>query len=75
MGYSSEDELREVMGQMAKDLAETYSNPSSWGTWLVFLFERLEAQAAVSPSGKEAFRDLLSYVQESIRNRVRTGGW
>jgi hypothetical protein len=52
-----------------------YGNPSAWRSWIVYLFERLEAQASVRPTDKEAFKETLASIQDTLRNRLNTGGW
>jgi len=42
---------------------------------MVYLLARLEEQSNISPSDKEAFSEMLSALQDEIRNRMRTGGW
>jgi hypothetical protein len=70
-----EDDFREALNITARDLAELESNPRTWLSWLVYLLARLEEKTTVSPSDKEAFLEMLSALQDEIRNRIRTGGW
>ncbi len=73
---SKEDELRETLNQAAKAIAQTQSNPRTWQSWMVYLLGRLEDEATKgSPAYRESFTDMLSALQDSIRNRFRTGGW
>jgi uncharacterized Zn finger protein len=71
-----EDELRELLNETARRIAETQSNPRAWRSWLVYLLERLEQEATNSSSAyADAFTDMLSALQDALRNRARTGGW
>lgn len=73
---SGEDELREVLGQTAKEISRTQGNPRTWLSWLIYLLARLEEQATnENPANKEAFIEMLRAMQDEIRNRMRTGGW
>lgn len=73
---SKEDGLREVLRDAAKEISSVQGNPRTWLSWVVFLLARLEEQAVnENPAGKESYLDMLSALQDEIRNRVRTGGW
>jgi hypothetical protein len=70
-----EDDFRESLNITARDMAELESNPRTWLSWLIYLLARLEEKTTTSPSDKEAFLEMLSALQDEIRNRTRTGGW
>lgn len=70
-----EDELRDTLKETAAEIALLESNPRAWLSWLVYLLARLEERTTISPSDKEAFIEMLSALQDEIRNRLRTGGW
>lgn len=70
-----EDDLRESLNMMAKDMAELESNPRTWLSWMVYLLARLEEKTATNASDRESFVEMLSALQDEIRNRLRTGGW
>lgn len=70
-----EDDLREALNITVRDMAELESNPRTWLSWLLYLLARLEEKTTTSPSDKEAFLEMLSALQDEIRNRMRTGGW
>ena len=73
---SKEDGLREVLRDAAKEISSVQGNPRTWLSWVVFLLARLEEQAVnENPAVKESYLDMLSALQDEIRNRVRTGGW
>ncbi|MBI5842233.1 MAG: hypothetical protein HZB19_19270 [Chloroflexi bacterium] len=73
---SREDELRDILQQTAKDIAQAQGNPRTWLSWIVYLLARLEEQATnENPANKESFLEMLSALQDEIRNRTRTGGW
>ena len=76
MGKSNEDELRAVLDETAKEIARMYDNPRSWNSWMVYLLDRLEEQAThKDPVNIETFKEMLSSLEDGIRNRLRTGGW
>jgi hypothetical protein len=73
---SNEDELRDVLNQTAQEIMRLYDNPRSWHSWLTYLLERLEEQATHrNPADIDTFKEMLSALQDEIRNRLRTGGW
>jgi hypothetical protein len=73
---SKEDELRDVLNQTVTEISQAQGNPRTWLSWVVYLLARLEEKATnESPVNKESYMDMLSALQDEIRNRVRTGGW
>jgi len=73
---SREDEIRDVLNDAAKSISEAQSNPRTWLPWMVFLLARLEEHATnENPANKESYMDMLSALQDEIRNRMKTGGW
>lgn len=71
-----EYELRDELDRVAKDLAEFNRNPSTWQSWIQYLLKGLDQQALdVNPSHAENYEDMLSLLQDTIRLRLRTGGW
>ena len=73
---SKEDNIRDILNEAAEEIVQAQSNPRSWLSWMVYLLARLEDQAArVSPTSRETFLEMLSALQDEIRNRKRTGGW
>ena len=73
---SKEDELRDVLNETVKSISEAQSNPRPWLAWVVYLLARLEEKATnENPAYKESFLEMLSALQDEIRNRTRTGGW
>jgi len=71
-----EDDVRDVLNQAANDISQVQTNPRAWLTWLVYLLARLEEKATnENPASKAAFVEMLSALQDAIRNRQRTGGW
>jgi hypothetical protein len=73
---STDDALREILAQTAKDLRNLSDNPSTWGTWLVYLLDQLEQQAMnETPMDADLYREMLPTLQDAIRSRLNTGGW
>ena len=71
-----EDDLRETLDRAASEIAENQSNPRAWLSWMIYLLERLESEATrASSADKDSFMEMLSAMQDAIRNRSRTGGW
>ena len=73
---SKEDELRDILNEAVASIAAAQSNPRTWLVWVVYVLARLEEKATnENPAYKESFIDMLSALQDEIRNRQRTGGW
>lgn len=73
---SKEENIREALNQAVKLIAEAQSNPRTWQAWLVYFLAQMETEATKGTSAyKDSFMDTLSALQDSIRNRIRTGGW
>jgi hypothetical protein len=73
---SKEDNIRDILNEAVHEIVDAQSNPRSWLSWMVYLLARLEDQAArESPTSRESFMEMLSALQDEIRNRKRTGGW
>lgn len=73
---SKEDELREVLNEAVKSISAAQTNPRTWLPWILYLLARLEERATnENPAYRESFLDMLSALQDEIRNRTRTGGW
>jgi hypothetical protein len=70
-----EDDLRDSLDALANDMVDLESNPRTWLSWMVYLLARLEEKSTITASDKEAFFEMLSALQDEIRNRMRTGGW
>ncbi len=73
---SKEDNIRELLDQAAEEIANAQSSPRTWLSWVVYLLARLEDQSdKASTYNRESYMEMLSALQDEIRNRVRTGGW
>ena len=75
MSAANEDELRDTLDKTALEIAQMYSNPRSWQSWMVYLLGRLEAQATQNPAYMDSFKEMLAALQDELRNRLKTGGW
>jgi len=75
MSKSNEDELRDVLDKTAQEISQMYSNQRTWQSWIVYLLGRLEEQATGNSAHMESFKEMLSSLQDELRNRLRTGGW
>jgi hypothetical protein len=74
---STDDELREILENTARDISRLSSNPRTWLSWLVYLFTCLEKEAVGSKStgSTAAFKEMLAALQDAIRNYSRTGSF
>ncbi len=73
---SKEDQIREILDETVKVISTIQDNPSTWQSWLVYLLAQMEAEATTGGSARhDSFIEMLSTLQDAIRNRMRTGGW
>jgi len=73
---SKDDELRDVLDQAAMEISQAQSNPRTWLSWMVYLLVQLEEKANnENPASKQSYSEMLSALQDALRNRQRTGGW
>ncbi len=73
---SKDDELRGVLDQAAIEISDCTNNPRAWLSWILYLLARLEQQSQDASTGhKQAYIEMLSALQDAIKNRLRTGGW
>ncbi len=72
---SREDELRDILNNTAREISSTQNNPRTWVSWMVYLLGQLEQEAIKQNPDKTAFNEMLSALQDVIRNRQKTGGW
>lgn len=71
-----EDDIRDALNETANDISLMEGNPRTWLSWMVYLLARLEEKATnENPANKDSFLEMLSALQDEIRNRMRTGGW
>jgi hypothetical protein len=75
MSKSSEDDLRDILDKTALEIAEMSNNPRTWQSWMVYLLGRLESEAMKNSAYMESFKEMLSSLQDELRNRLKTGGW
>ena len=73
---SREDELRENIERTAEEFKRFDNNPIAWSSWVVYLLKELESLSMdANPLHQDMYEDLLTLVQDIIRDRRRTGGW
>lgn len=73
---SKEDDIRELLDQVVREISSSQNNPRTWLSWVIYLLSRLEDQAAkISPSNRETFLEMLTALRSEIKNRSATGGW
>ena len=73
---SRDDELKDILDETAKQIANLSTNPRTWLSWLVYLLEQLEKEASnENTSDKDLFRDTLAALEDALRNHRNTGGW
>ncbi len=73
---SQEDEIHDILNLTAKGIYQYSTNPRTWLESMVYLLGSLEKEATdEDPNHKLLFVDMLSALQDTIRNRLKSGGW
>ena len=73
---SKEDGLRDVLRDTATAISSAQDNPRTWLSWIVFLLARLEELSVnENAANRDSYMEMLSALQDEIRNRIKTGGW
>ena len=73
---SQDDDLRDLLSTTAEDIRRLTENPSTWAQWMVYLLKQLELQATnANPMDVDLYREMLDRLQDTLRTRLRTGGW
>jgi hypothetical protein len=73
---SKEDNIREILNEAAQEIVQVQNNPRSWLSWMVYLLKQLENQATMEGhASRESYLEMLTALQDALRNRARTGGW
>jgi hypothetical protein len=73
---SKEDDLRETLNQTAKEISMLDHNPRTWLSWMVYLLGRLDRLSMdINPNDQQIYKEMLSALQDTIRDRLKRGGW
>ncbi|HEY5728670.1 MAG TPA: hypothetical protein VIS72_01370 [Anaerolineales bacterium] len=73
---SKEDNIREILNEAVQEIIQADDNPRTWLSWTVYLLQRLEDKVTQQgPVNRASYVEMLSALQDEIRNRNRTGGW
>ncbi len=72
---SQEDELRDLLDKVAKEISSTQNNPRTWLSWIVYLLGKLEQEAIIKNPDRTSFNEMLTALLDVVRNREKTGGW
>ena len=73
---SKEDNIRDILNEAAEEIVQAQSNPRSWLSWMVYLLKQFEDQATMEGhASRESYLEMLTALQDALRNRKRTGGW
>lgn len=73
---SKEDNIREILNEAIQEIVQVQNNPRSWLSWMVYLLKQFEDQATMEGhASRESYLEMLTALQDALRNRKRTGGW
>jgi len=73
---SKEDTIREILDDAVREIIDSESNPRAWLSWAVYLLAKFEDKVTqMGPVNRESYVEMLSALEDEIRNRMRTGGW
>ena len=65
------DELRATLEETADEISRFLPDPKDWGSWIVFLLEKLEANADDRPAFNEMLRSVHDYLTAHIEGTIR----
>ena len=69
-------ELREALRDVAKDIHDYNTNPSTWLSWLIYLLGQLEDKSRdVDPSNHERYTEMIVMLKDAIHTRQSRGAW
>jgi hypothetical protein len=69
-------ELREALRDVAKDMHEYNTNPSTWLSWILYLLSQLEEQSRdVDPSNHERYMEMIEKLKDAVHTRQSRGAW
>lgn len=73
---SKEENVREILDEAVQAMIQADENPRTWLSWFVYLLSHLEEKATQQgPVNRASYVEMLSALQDELRNRNRTGGW
>lgn len=73
---SNEENIRELLNDVVQAIIAADNNPRTWLSWMVYLLARFEEKGMQQgPVNRASYVEMLSALQDEIRNRNRTGGW
>jgi hypothetical protein len=69
-------ELREALRNVAKNMHEYDTNPSTWLSWMIYLLNQLEEQSRdIDPSNHERYMEMIVKLKDAVHTRQSRGGW
>jgi len=70
------EDIKAVLDETANAIVRLEKNPALWLTSLIYLLKQLELKATgANPAYQMAYREMISSLGDTIRNRLNTGGW
>jgi rubrerythrin len=68
-------DLREMLDQTAKKIAEDEPNPGRWDTAILYLMEALEAEAEGHKDGIQVYEKMLQKVRDALSDQLEDQTW
>ena len=69
-------ELRESLRDVAKEMHEYHTNPSTWLSWMIFLLDQLEQQSRdVDSANHERYMEMIEKLKDAVHTRQTRGAW
>ncbi len=68
------DELMDVLGQTANEIAQVEPEPGDWAGWITYLLEVLQTEAEKDRKDA-AYESMLHDLREALETRIEGGKW
>ncbi|HEY9075944.1 MAG TPA: hypothetical protein VIO61_05340 [Anaerolineaceae bacterium] len=69
-----ENELREILSDMAEDIVQVEPYPDHWAEWVVHILKYLDHTAQRAGDTAE-FKAMLETLQQAVQVRLESGRW
>jgi rubrerythrin len=68
-------DLRNILDQTAKKIAEDEPNPERWDTAILYLLEALEVEAEEHTNGIQTYETMLQKVRDALSDQIEDRTW
>jgi hypothetical protein len=68
------EELRDLMAETARGMAQMQVAPGNWAGWIIYLLEALD-DTAIQKNLENEFEFTLAGLEDALSTRLKTGHW